>query len=134
MNKQRGCNLPLMNLHERVLSVLACRFVDDVLIGAPPTITTEMIELLGIHEVITGTRSDHFLNLDDVSSTGEDRYRFAKKLGIFKELESRNKFTLASIVERIQANQAMFQAKITRKKKAEAEFYQDKYKKEVSTE
>lgn len=32
VNKHRGSNLPLMNLHERVLSVLGCRFVDDVLI------------------------------------------------------------------------------------------------------
>jgi glycerol-3-phosphate cytidylyltransferase-like family protein len=28
-------NLPIMTLHERVLSVLGCKYVDDVLIDAP---------------------------------------------------------------------------------------------------
>lgn len=32
-------NLPIMTLHERVLSVLGCKYVDDVLIDAPYTIT-----------------------------------------------------------------------------------------------
>ena len=41
-----------MNLHERVLSVLGCRFVDDVLIDAPWVITPDMIASLNIAEVI----------------------------------------------------------------------------------
>ena len=126
VNKERGCNLPLMNLHERVLSVLGCEFVDDVLIDAPQTVTPQMIQLLRIDEVITGTRGDSF---NDVASTSEDdRYRYVKKLGIFTVLPSPNKFTIRSIVERIQANQSMFQAKIAKKKKTEEEFYEDKYK------
>ena len=43
VNKHQGSNLPIMNLHERVLSVLGCKFVDDVLIDAPYVITPEMI-------------------------------------------------------------------------------------------
>jgi cytidyltransferase-like protein len=31
----RGGNFPIMALHERVLNVLACRWVDEVIIGAP---------------------------------------------------------------------------------------------------
>ena len=38
----------LMNLHERVLSVLGCQYVDDVLIDAPYDITPEMISRLNI--------------------------------------------------------------------------------------
>ena len=34
VNKRRGGNLPLMNLHERVLSVLGCKYMNDVLIDA----------------------------------------------------------------------------------------------------
>lgn len=112
-----------MNLHERVLSVLGCRYVDDVLIDAPEVITPQMIQSLGIHEVISGTRGDGFFD-----STGkEDRYRFVKKAGIFMELPSPTNFTLSNIIDRIQANQAAFQAKITKKKKAEAEYYEEKY-------
>ena len=32
---RRGTHLPLMDLHERSLSVLACKYVDEVVIGAP---------------------------------------------------------------------------------------------------
>ena len=35
VNRYRGSNMPIMNLHERVLSVLGCKYVDDVLIDAP---------------------------------------------------------------------------------------------------
>ena len=31
---RRGPHLPLMDLHERSLSVLACKYVDEVVIGA----------------------------------------------------------------------------------------------------
>ena len=30
----KGRNFPLMSLHERVLMVMACQYVDDVVIGA----------------------------------------------------------------------------------------------------
>ena len=123
VNRERGCNLPLMNLHERVLSVLGCRYVNDVLIDAPEVITPQMIQSLGIHEVISGTRGDGFYD----STTKEDRYRFVKKAGIFVELPSPTKFTLSNIIDRIQANQAAFQEKIAKKKKAEAEYYEEKY-------
>ncbi|RUS19873.1 hypothetical protein BC937DRAFT_86778 [Endogone sp. FLAS-F59071] len=39
VNAIKGVNYPLMNLHERVLSVLACRYVDEVIIGAPYSVT-----------------------------------------------------------------------------------------------
>jgi cytidyltransferase-like protein len=35
LNKWMGANYPIMNVYERTLSVLSCRFVDEVIIGAP---------------------------------------------------------------------------------------------------
>lgn len=32
-----------MHLHERSLSVLACRYVDEVIIGAPWEVTKDMV-------------------------------------------------------------------------------------------
>lgn len=46
------CNLPIMNLHERVLSVLGCKHVDDVLIDAPYVVTRDMINSLNISAVV----------------------------------------------------------------------------------
>lgn len=39
VNAQRGLNMPIMNLNERVLSVLGCAYVNDVLIDAPLRMT-----------------------------------------------------------------------------------------------
>jgi hypothetical protein len=32
-------HMPIMNVHERALSVLACRYVDEVVIGAPEQVS-----------------------------------------------------------------------------------------------
>ncbi len=123
VNKRRGMNLPLLNLHERVLSVLGCRFVDDVLIDAPYQITREMISSLNLCEVIHGTNSDYMDDLEDQAI----RYKYAKEAGIFSVIESPSSFQLENIVKRIHKNQDTFQAKFERKMKAESDFYQQKY-------
>ncbi len=46
VNAQRGLNMPIMNLNERVLSVLGCAYVNDVLIDAPLQITRFVFELV----------------------------------------------------------------------------------------
>ncbi|KAL8492767.1 hypothetical protein ACS0TY_024093 [Phlomoides rotata] len=43
VSELRGSRFPLMNLHERSLSVLACRYVDEVIIGAPWEVTKDMV-------------------------------------------------------------------------------------------
>ena len=117
-----------MNLHERVLSVLGCRFVDDVLIDAPHVISTVMIQSLRIDEIVHGFNGD-----DKISSSEKSkRYQHAMDAGIYTELppplpSSKTYFSFSSIIERIQENQAMFQAKISRKKEVEKEFYTQKY-------
>jgi ethanolamine-phosphate cytidylyltransferase len=58
VNMRRVGNLPLMNLHERVLSVLGCKYMNDVLIDAQLEITLDRIALLKISEVVHGTVSD----------------------------------------------------------------------------
>jgi ethanolamine-phosphate cytidylyltransferase len=124
VNKRRGRNLPLLNLQERVLSVLGCRFVDDVLIDAPYQITSEMISSMHIQEVVHGTQSDYGDNRAD----HDFRYRYAKVAGIFSVLTSPSEFRLHSIIKRIRTNQDAFQVKFDRKMKAETQFYQEKYK------
>lgn len=42
---KRGVHRPIMNLHERSLSVLACRYVDEVIIGAPLEVSRDMVSL-----------------------------------------------------------------------------------------
>lgn len=40
-----------MNLHERSLSVLACRYVDEVIIGAPSEVSKDMVSI-SVYSVI----------------------------------------------------------------------------------
>lgn len=57
----------------------------------------------------------------------DDRFRFAKQMGIYKTIKSPSSFKLQNIITRMQKKQEMFQAKIDRKKKAEREWFEKKY-------
>ncbi|GMH82853.1 hypothetical protein TrST_g8974 [Triparma strigata] len=118
VNQHQGSNMPIMNLHERVLSVLGCKFVDDVLIDAPYTITPEMIASLKISQVIRGaaTKTDEGL-----------RYEHAINAGIYRKIDSPCDFSLDDIFERIQASQKRFENKIEKKKRQEQEYYDNLY-------
>jgi ethanolamine-phosphate cytidylyltransferase len=112
-----------LNLHERVLSVLGCRYVDDVVIDAPYAITPEMIASLKLAEVIHGIGFEDLEYCSDM----DDRYRHTKEAGIFHVIKSPNNFSLAKILKRISKNQELFQARFEKKMKAEAQHYTQKY-------
>ena len=131
VNNLRGHNLPLMNLHERVLSVLGCRFVDDVLIDAPYEISPEMVSSLNITEVVHGTRSD---DIGTSRNNEGERYRYPKSAGILSIMESPSDFNLGHIVQRISINQETFQAKFDRKMQAEQDFYNGKYGRAIQSQ
>ena len=125
VNRVQGMNLPLMNLHERVLSVLGCRYVDDVLIDAPYEITSEMISSLNIAEVVRARRDKQNGTIDDAD---EARYRIARAAGILKVIHVESTFRIGNVIQRIQRNQEAFQAKFVRKMKAEHEYSQNALK------
>ena len=54
-NKLPAANFPIMNIHERTLSVLAYRCVDEVVIGAPYSVTRDMLNHFNVHVVCHGT-------------------------------------------------------------------------------
>merc|ERR1719201_3334380 len=54
VNHNHGSNYPIMNLNERTLAVLSCRYVDEVLIGAPAAVTTQIIDYFKIKKVFHG--------------------------------------------------------------------------------
>lgn len=153
VNQQRGSNLPIMNLHERVLSVLGCKYVDDVLIDAPFIITQEMISSLKIDVVLKGSY-DHYKSSDNIStldvsnsstissSSGSssenthreppsaiegDMYALPKKLGILKTVQSSTTFSVLDFVERIQDQHEKFSKKFAVKMQAETDFYRQKH-------
>ncbi|CAK9054153.1 Ethanolamine-phosphate cytidylyltransferase (CTP:phosphoethanolamine cytidylyltransferase) (Phosphorylethanolamine cytidylyltransferase 1) [Durusdinium trenchii] len=123
INRKRGKNFPIMNLNERLLSVLGCRHVNDVLIDAPWHITREMIASLGISVVARGTVSDHPYDFTDESSN----YAIPKEMGILREIKSESALSVEEIVHRILTNEEVFKNKVTKKMKAEGEYYSERY-------
>lgn len=123
VNRMQGMNLPLMNLHERVLSVLGCRYTDDVLIDAPYEITNEMISSLNISEVVRRRRK---IQDERNNQAEENRFRYAKAAGILKTVDVASHFQIGNVIQRIQRNQETFQAKFERKMEAEQIYMESK--------
>lgn len=123
VNKLRGMNLPLLNLHERVLSVLGCRYVDDVLIDAPYEISSEMIASLRIAQVVHGACDTD----GEFCSEEDERYRQAKEQRIFYPLKNPCGFSLKTIFERVHQNQETFRTRFERKMSSEAQHYRQKH-------
>ena len=55
ISENRGNNHPIQTLHERALSLLSCRYVDEVVLGTPWTITKDMLVTFNISLVAHGT-------------------------------------------------------------------------------
>jgi ethanolamine-phosphate cytidylyltransferase len=93
--------MPIMTLQERVLSLLAMKYVDDVIIGAPYVVTRELMDQIGPSVVVSGSAPIRDPNVDP--------YKIPKQLGIFKQLESDYPdFTAKIVVRRVLENFQIF--------------------------
>ena len=113
VNSIRGDNYPIMTLHERTLSVLANRHVDEVVIGAPWGISDELLSHFNITKVfhrITGVGEV----LD-----GVDAYALPKSKGIFTQIKSPNEMQTKHIVRRIIKNRLEYEERNDKKEKKE---------------
>lgn len=80
----KGSNYPILSLHERVLMVLACKYVDDVVIGSNYQITKDMIKSLNISQVVHPTTNEDVV-LEEHKHI--DPYEVAKQMGVYKEFD-----------------------------------------------
>jgi len=122
ISAHRGPHHPIMNLHERSLSVLACRYVDEVIIGAPWEVTKDMITTFNISLVVHGTVAEN----NDLLNGDVDPYSAPKSMGIFKIIESPRNITTTSIMKRIVANHEAFKKRNEKKIESERRYYEDK--------
>ncbi|XP_023020118.1 phosphoethanolamine cytidylyltransferase isoform X2 [Leptinotarsa decemlineata] len=113
VNRYKGSNYPIMNLHERVLSVLACKYVSEVVIGAPYSVTKDLMEHFKVDIVVHGETP--VMNDED----GEDPFKYPKYLGKFVTVDSGNDMTTEKIVDRIIRNRLEFEARNIKKEKKE---------------
>ena len=131
VNDKKGMNLPLLSLHERVLSVSGCKYVDDVLICAPYEISPEMIASLGIDEVVHGTQTcsgaDGSSQEYEYCPVDDPRYDHAKNAGMFHVMKVHSNFRLERIFRRIMTDHETFQVRFERKMEAETNHLKQKY-------
>lgn len=106
---------PIMNMYERALGALSCRYVDEVLLNAPWDLTEDVLKNHKISVVVAGNTEDVYAHLQP--SDWNDHYASAKKLGIFKTLESGSPLTTTEVVHRIVANRKQYEER-NRKKEA----------------
>eukprot|EP00897_Mesotaenium_endlicherianum_P003384 jgi/Mesen1/3073/ME000181S02148 len=122
VSKHRGSHHPIMNLHERSLSVLACRYVDEIIMGAPWEVTRDLVTTFNISAVVHGSTAE-----PNVLLNGEtDPYSVPKQMGIYKLVESRRDMTTSSIMKRIVANHEAYLKKVTTKEESESKYYREK--------
>lgn len=127
VNAVRGLSLPLMALNERVLSVLGCKYADDVLIDCPWAVTREMIASLNICAVVHCPRPDCGEDPHQARELLGDPYKVPIEMGIFHEMDSPVDLTLSDILTRIHQQQDKFQKKIAKKQEAEDDYYANRY-------
>ncbi|XP_051131938.1 ethanolamine-phosphate cytidylyltransferase-like [Andrographis paniculata] len=122
VSEVRGRDFPLMNVHERSLSVLATRYVDEVIIGAPWEVTQDMITTFNISVVVHGTVAES----NPLANVHSDPYAVPKSLGIFQILESPRNITTTSIAQRIIANHDAYVKRNAKKEASEKKYYAGK--------
>uniref|UniRef100_A0A8C9T7B8 ethanolamine-phosphate cytidylyltransferase n=1 Tax=Scleropages formosus TaxID=113540 RepID=A0A8C9T7B8_SCLFO len=105
VNRYKGKNYPIMNIHERTLSVLACRYVSEVVIGAPYAVGGDLLDHFKVDLVCHG-KTEVLLDKD-----GSDPYAEPKKRGIFRTVDSGNGLSTDDIVQRIIQNRLQFEAR-----------------------
>lgn len=139
-------HFPVLSMCERALSVLGCRWADDVLLDAPFCLSDDFLSALKIDIVVEvdGEQASR-------RQTDEDPYLAAKRRGLHRSLSSTGpvpataadpgpgsgadqktavvpvSVSAASMVQRIRSDQAAFAAKISRKRVQEEEYYAARY-------
>lgn len=128
VHRTRGHGFPVMNLHERALSVLSCRYVDEIIMGAPWVITPDVITSMNISAVVCGKVSDAIKLAADSTAVAEmgDPFVHAKKRGIFHEFDSHSGVTALAVVHRVAESRAMFEARFKKKAAMEAKYLAEK--------
>ncbi|OLY83176.1 Ethanolamine-phosphate cytidylyltransferase [Smittium mucronatum] len=97
VNRVKGGSFPVMNLQERVLGVLQCRYVDEVIIGAPYSVTSDVLNSVYKVGVVA-----HGPDMPTLDLNGSDPYSLPKELGIYKQVDHNlSSLTTSSIIERV---------------------------------
>jgi ethanolamine-phosphate cytidylyltransferase len=122
----RGRKYPIVSLQERLLMALSCRYVDDVVIGAPYIITDTLIDSLNLSKVVhVVTNEDKVMKgFEDV-----DQFQVAKERGIYEEIEMvPDELTVEKIAARVYERKETYAAKVAKKTVQQEAYLADRVK------
>ena len=120
INAHRGKNYPIMNLHERCMNVLSCKYVDEVVIGAPWKCTRDLITTLGVHVVVSGSNSKY--DPSRGSTHSDDCYAEVKAMGIYREIDTSYLLETEDVVERIVDNRLKYEKRNAKRSVKEKDY------------
>ncbi|KAF1973156.1 hypothetical protein BU23DRAFT_554446 [Bimuria novae-zelandiae CBS 107.79] len=106
INHWKGVNYPIMNIFERGLCVLQCKYVDAVVFGAPFSISKAFLTTMPY-----GTPSAVYHGVTSFMPLSYDPYAPAKTLGIYKEIANHSfqNVNAGEIVQRIMKSRAAYE-------------------------
>ncbi|EFA00402.1 ethanolamine-phosphate cytidylyltransferase [Tribolium castaneum] len=116
----KGADYPVMRMHERLLGVLACKYVSEVVIDAPFHVTEDLVNNFLIDVVVSGS-------LGTGEEGVEDPFKYPKQVGIFLQVNSESDVTTETIIERIRRNKFQYEERNERKEQKEIDLINDKH-------
>lgn len=132
VNGYLGKNSPILNLQERVFNLLALKYVDDVVIGAPLKINEDLIRSLKINKVLCvksakkdNNNKDDYVNNEEIKKQQYDPYEVPKKLGIYEEISYDFDLNNEILVKRILEKREQYVKKYKNKSKKEEIYYKN---------
>ena len=123
VNAAKGVNFPIMGLHERVFNVLSCKYVNDVIIGAPWALTQDMLKTMNIQVVVVHADNIKSSISDQLSA---DPYAVAREAGILEQTEFKATIDTDVLIERMIENRKAYVKRNEKKGKAEMEYLANK--------
>ena len=112
VNKRKGKYHPVLNINERCLNLLALRYVDDVIFGAPERITEDLLHSLKVDIVVKFVTPEMKEGKRDKE---EKNYEVAQKVGKLKEVEISGELTNDVLSDRIWENKEQYIKKYIKK-------------------
>lgn len=120
VNQAKGQNYPIMNMFERALCVLQCRYVDALVLAAPFHPSTTLNTILSIGDIKV-TKVFHgptpIITNRGASEDETDPYADAKKDGMFEEADtdSFQHMTTDTIVNRVLTHRRLYEERQRKK-------------------
>ena len=104
--------------------MLACKYVDEVIIGAPYIMTADLLRTLNVHKVVAFTTEE---DCPLPAHHGVDPFTVPRELGILITIPKLgDDLTLEMIAERVYQQKAEFEKKFLRKASSEQSYYANK--------